>query len=85
MLAYIALITAFLLSLYLWHVNRALSGTPDDVASLAGKPYTKEFVRETYERIKKEPIDFKKALPPKTGRRYIITGGTGMYSEPPHL
>ncbi|KAF2103492.1 NAD(P)-binding protein [Rhizodiscina lignyota] len=81
MIVYVTLFAFVLLILYLWHVNNALSAIPDDVARLAGKPFTEEFARETYKRIESDPIDFAKHLPPKTGRRYIVTGGTGFLGK----
>lgn len=63
--------------LYLIHVNRALASTPAEAQKFATKRWTKEEVREEYERVKKSPTDIAKALPPKKGRRYVVLGGSG--------
>ncbi|KAF2088860.1 3-beta hydroxysteroid dehydrogenase/isomerase family protein [Saccharata proteae CBS 121410] len=67
-----------LLLLYLYHVNRAMSGTPDEVRELAGRPWTSDYIRSTFESVKENPIDVRKSLPPKQGRRYIVVGGAGF-------
>lgn len=67
----------FLLLGYLWHVNRALNGTPKHIEELAVKPFTKDEITRAYDDVKKNGLGFEKALPPKTGRRYVVTGGTG--------
>lgn len=66
---------------YLWHVNRSLSGTPDSIAPLAGKAYTAEAVKDHYAKIRKEGLNYADHLPPKTGRRYIVTGGAGYLGK----
>ncbi|KAK7547637.1 3-beta hydroxysteroid dehydrogenase/isomerase family protein [Phyllosticta citricarpa] len=71
-------LAGLLLFLYLCHVNHGLGGTPDVVERVAVKPWTEEELRETYDELKKNPIDVTPHLPPKQNRRYIVTGGTGL-------
>lgn len=66
-----------LLAAYLWQCQRAVSITHPEAAKLAHKPWTKEEIREAYRREEKDPVDVKKFLPKKLGRRYIVTGGSG--------
>ncbi|KAI0391536.1 NAD(P)-binding protein [Xylariaceae sp. FL0594] len=64
--------------LYLFRVNQQLSGTPDEVRRLSGPRWTPELLRETYERLERDPIDYTDRLPPRLDRRYIVTGGSGL-------
>ncbi|KAF4336104.1 cholesterol dehydrogenase [Fusarium beomiforme] len=66
------------LVLYLWHINRLLKETPREVGQLRGKPWTPEWLRQTYEALKKSPVGLNGRLPPKLDRRYIVTGGNGL-------
>lgn len=68
---------AALLFLYLYRVNRGLSTPPPEALALSPKRWTDEEIRETYERVCKEPVDYRTWLPPKLERRYIIVGGSG--------
>jgi len=61
---------------YLIHVNVALSGVPGEAKALSPSRFTKEAIFDTYRRLLKKPIKVK--LPPKTGRRYIVVGGSGF-------
>lgn len=81
---YVLWISIVLLLLYLRHVNRALGGTPDEAERAASRPWTTEELKQTYQRMKQSPIDIRDHLPPKQSRRYIVTGGAGMFlqSEP---
>ncbi|ETI23802.1 hypothetical protein G647_05608 [Cladophialophora carrionii CBS 160.54] len=65
-------------SVFLYHINSVLSTTPEEVAKIAGKPWTDEVIREAYEKCRKSRPDFKKYLPPKQDRRYIVFGGSGL-------
>lgn len=73
-----AAIAVLCLSLYLYKLNKAMSSVPVEARVWRPRPWTDEEIRETYERVCKEPIDFKKHLPPKLERRYIIVGGSGQ-------
>jgi hypothetical protein len=65
---------------YLYHVSQGLSGVPDEVIKLSPHRWTEKEIRETYARLKKDPIDFTPHLPPKQERRYIVVGGSGKLS-----
>ncbi|KAI1611818.1 putative 3-beta hydroxysteroid dehydrogenase/isomerase family protein [Exophiala viscosa] len=66
------------LTCYLLHVDRALKKTPKEVAAVTCKPWTDELIREAYEKYRSKDDDFKKYLPPKQDRRYIVFGGSGV-------
>jgi hypothetical protein len=69
----------FLLYLYI-RINDAklLHLPPDIVHSFSPERYTEETVKETFSRLQSRPITVHDSLPPKTGRRYIVTGGVRM-------
>lgn len=64
--------------LYLWHVNRGLSGTPPEASKLPKKRWTSEDARIGYEKTHTSPTNVSEHLPPKLGRRYIVVGGSGL-------
>lgn len=66
-----------LVSLYLYKINQSMHSIPKQSLAASPKRWTKEEIRETYERVCKEPIDFKKHLPPRQNRRYVVVGGSG--------
>lgn len=68
----------FLLIVYLWHVNRGMSGTPLDVLNFPLKRWTPEEIRIAYEKTQRSPTNVSKYLPPKQARRYIVVGGSGL-------
>ena len=75
----IALVSAILL--YLVNLNRLLGSTPEEVKKLVGHRWTQEQVKETYERLLRQPIttaSYASRIPPKLHRRYLITGGSGI-------
>lgn len=78
-LVYIAGFTAALIA-YLWQCNRAISTTHPAAAKLCQKPWTEQQVKEAYRRAESDPIDVRKVLAPKQGRRYVVTGGAGEFS-----
>jgi len=57
-----------------------LSGTPEEALKISPHRWTKDEIRETYQRITEKPIDSKPYPPPKLGRRYIVTGSSGKYN-----
>lgn len=67
-----------LLFVYLYRVNRAMKNVPEEAQTWRGRPWTEQEIKETYERMSSQPIDFAKALPPKLDRRYIVCGGSGL-------
>lgn len=78
-MALIIYIAGFLAAVvaYLWQCERAISTTHPEAAKLAGKRFTQEQIQEAYKNAQTDPIDVRKFLPPKLGRRYIVTGGSG--------
>lgn len=64
--------------LYLWLVNRAIVRVPKEVQKVSPQRWTKREIKETYERVEKNPIDFTPHLPPKLDRRYVVVGSSGM-------
>ena len=73
---WVLLAAATLLGLYLFLVNRRLSSTPSQVQAISPTRYDEGTIKANYERLSKSPIVVN--LPPKTGRRYIVVGGTGF-------
>ncbi|KAL7909422.1 hypothetical protein GGI35DRAFT_493356 [Trichoderma velutinum] len=63
--------------LYLLRLNWVLSHTPQEVIDRVGEPLTKDYVRDVFERVKREGIDWEGKLPPRKNRRYIVVGGSG--------
>ena len=72
---FLVLAPAILLCAYLYHANNAISTSTEEVERLAGKPWTEEEVQKAYEKCRRERPDFKRYLPPKQNRRYIVFGG----------
>lgn len=74
-----------LFALYLLHVNSALSSVPSQVLSLSPNRFDPSQVVATYNKLKEKPVSAE--LPPKTGRRYIVVGGSGFLPGecPPRL
>ncbi|KAL0936423.1 3-beta hydroxysteroid dehydrogenase/isomerase family [Colletotrichum truncatum] len=66
------------LVLYLWKINRSMSTTPPEALRVSPDRWTPEQVKQTFERLEKQPIDWTPHLPPKLDRRYIIVGGAGL-------
>jgi hypothetical protein len=71
------LLSIILIVLYLIQLNTKMSGTPEEALKISPHRWTKDEIRETYKRIVQNPIDSKPHLPPKLGRRYIVTGSSG--------
>lgn len=66
-----------LLSLYLCRVNQLWMSVPQEALEYSPHRWTDDEIKETYERVCKEPIDFRKVLPQKLERRYMVVGGSG--------
>ncbi|KAK3984824.1 hypothetical protein QBC44DRAFT_300501 [Cladorrhinum sp. PSN332] len=64
--------------IWLYRFNSALRAIPEEIRKLAPRRWTAQEVRDTYERLKRNPIDFLKIIPPKLDRRYVIVGGSGL-------
>jgi hypothetical protein len=69
----------FCLVLYLLKLNWVLSHTPREVVDRAGEPFTREYVRDVFERVKKDGLGSEAMLPPRKDRRYIVVGGSGEF------
>lgn len=65
------------LILYLYRLNQLWTSIPQEALDFSPHRWTDDEITKTYERVCKEPIDFKKVLPPKQERRYIVIGGSG--------
>ncbi|KAI2472368.1 NAD(P)-binding protein [Annulohypoxylon bovei var. microspora] len=62
---------------WIWKLNTALKQTPPEVLAVSPNRWSEKQIKETYQRIQANPIDWAKHLPPALNRRYIITGGCG--------
>lgn len=82
-LAAVALLALFALS-YLINLNRALKSTPPSFqALLTSGPWTREQIQATHDRLARDQpfataSSYASHIPPRLGRRYIVTGGSGM-------
>ena len=62
---------------YVYRVNSAFAALPPEAARASPRRWTKDELRQTYERLKRKPIDFSKEVPPYLERRYVVVGGSG--------
>ncbi|KAI1367289.1 3-beta hydroxysteroid dehydrogenase/isomerase [Xylaria arbuscula] len=62
---------------YLWRLNKVMGQTPPEAVKASPYRWADTEIKETYKRIKANPIDWSKHLPPKANRRYVVTGGSG--------
>ncbi len=65
------------IALWLYRQNTILQAVPKEIAQYAPRRWTRDEIRKTYDGLVQHPLDFKKRLPPKLERRYIIVGGCG--------
>lgn len=63
---------------YVYRLNRTLATTPPEAKKLAISNLTDEVVRQTYQRVQRDPIPWEKSLPKRLDRRYIVVGGSGQ-------
>lgn len=70
---------------WLYRINRAYLAVPPEAARAAPRRWTKAELRETYERLARDPIDFGRELPPRLDRRYVVVGGSGERCPPPRF
>lgn len=63
--------------LYLLHVNRAMNHVPEEARHLSPHRWTVDEVKAAYKKAVEDPVDVRKSLPPRQGRRYIVVGGSG--------
>ncbi|EJD42934.1 NAD(P)-binding protein [Auricularia subglabra TFB-10046 SS5] len=68
----------FSVALYLRHVERALGRVHPEALKASPKRYTDEDVLEVAQQLERAPVDVKPFLGPRTGRRYIVVGGSGF-------
>ncbi|KAI0012177.1 NAD(P)-binding protein [Xylariaceae sp. FL0662B] len=73
--AVVALITIGIV--WVWKLNTALKTTPPEVLAVSPHRWTEQEMKDTYQRVKANPIDWTKHLPPRLDRRYVVTGGCG--------
>ncbi|KAI1821242.1 dehydrogenase-like protein [Xylaria intraflava] len=62
---------------YFWRLNQLMSQTPPEAIYASPYRWADHEIRETYKRIKANPINWIKHAPPKANRRYVVTGGSG--------
>lgn len=77
MLAVILLCFAVFGSLYIYRMNSAMSGIPEEARKLSPRRLNIDEIRAAYKRAVHNPVDVTESLPPKQGRRYIVVGGSG--------
>lgn len=71
--------TTFLgIALYLRHVERALGRDHPEALKASPKRYTDEDVLSVAKQLESAPVDVRPSLGPRTGRRYIVVGGSGF-------
>jgi hypothetical protein len=68
---------------WLIRVNSAMQSVPEEARKASPRRWSKQEVRETYDRLKQKPIDFLKLLPPRLDRRYVVVGGSGEHLPTP--
>jgi FlaA1/EpsC-like NDP-sugar epimerase len=64
--------------IWLVRINLAMHAVPAEAAKVMSHRWTRKEIQETYERVRKSPVDFSKHLPPRLDRRYVVVGGAGM-------
>ncbi|KAJ4296057.1 hypothetical protein N0V88_004759 [Collariella sp. IMI 366227] len=64
--------------LWLRQMNKAMLSVPEEARKASPRRWTKQELRDTYERQKQKPYDFTKLLPPRLERRYVVIGGSGL-------
>lgn len=64
---------------YIAHLQRSFN-PPSEAVKIAQKRWTVDSIRKRYDEIKDNFTDVKPSLPPKTGRRYVVVGGSGLWS-----
>ncbi len=62
---------------WLIRIDSAMHSVPEEARKASPRRWTKEQLRETYERVKQKPLDFRSLLPPRLDRRYVVVGGSG--------
>ncbi len=74
----VAVATAIVVALiWLYRINSAMEAVPAEIAKISPRRWTKQQIKETYDRLKQNPTSFLKELPPHLDRRYVVVGGSG--------
>ncbi|KAK7457004.1 hypothetical protein VKT23_010307 [Stygiomarasmius scandens] len=80
MWAILASTTAFLILcvMYVRINDNALTRVPSRIQAVSPTRWTREQFAQVSKKMSDSPISVKQNLPPRTGRRYIVTGGSGF-------
>lgn len=76
---------ATIIIFWLYRVNCGFKSIPPEVVRASPRRWTKDEIRETYERLKRKPLDFLKETPPRLERRYVVVGGSGKRLSLAHI
>ncbi|KAF8880050.1 NAD(P)-binding protein [Infundibulicybe gibba] len=71
-------VLSLLLVAYVIHNDRKLVAIPPKVSSIKSKKWTPSEIRTEASKLFDSPVSTQDYLPPKTGRRYIVVGGSGF-------
>ncbi|EAQ92782.1 hypothetical protein CHGG_01017 [Chaetomium globosum CBS 148.51] len=69
---------AVIASAWLARINSAMKSVPEDVQKISPRRWTKDQLRNVYQRVRQNPIDYARLLPPRLNRRYVVVGGSGL-------
>lgn len=64
--------------LYIIRNDRRLKTLPEAIEKVNPQRWSPEDIKRAFKRAKESPVDVLNALPPRTGRRYIVVGGVRM-------
>ncbi|KAJ3515632.1 hypothetical protein NLJ89_g1638 [Agrocybe chaxingu] len=67
-----------LFGLWLWKVNRGITIVPPEALAMSPNRWDPAEIRRVAAEVKKVPLDTLPFLPPSTGRRYVLVGGSGL-------
>ncbi|CAA7266312.1 unnamed protein product [Cyclocybe aegerita] len=68
-----------LFSLWLWSIGRVLKQIPTDARAWSPDRWDIAEIRRIGAEVLEKPLDTLPYLPPATGRRYIVVGGSGKF------
>lgn len=74
-------LVALVALLWLVNLNRHLCTAEPHFKKLVPGPWTRQQIKDTYDRLAKDPIttaSYAPQLPPRLDRRYVVTGGSGL-------
>ncbi|KAJ3515628.1 hypothetical protein NLJ89_g1636 [Agrocybe chaxingu] len=63
---------------WLWFINKMMTAVPPEALALSPHRWTVSEIRDTASQISQTPLNTLPYLPPATGRRYIVVGGSGF-------